>query len=205
MPPLPDQTFLHTPTPGVTALLDAALHAFRTIGYHGSTIRNIAKVVGVTPASVYHHFESKQEMLVRIMERAMRDNITAVVAAYEAAPADDVTAQFQAIVGAIVNYHTRHPEEAFVGNSELRSLKPEGFALIAALRNAEEDFFMQLIDEGVRQGVFHASSSKAAARAAIALASSVGGWYKPGGALSADAIREQYVEFATNMVRAHGE
>lgn len=201
MRPLPEQTFLRPETPGVSVLLEAALRAFRTIGYHGATIRNIAKDVGVTPANVYHHFTSKQEMLVRLMERAMRDNIEAIVTACDAAPAD-VTSQFQAAVGAIVDYHTEHPAEAFVGNSELRSLEPEGFALIAALRNAEEDFFIQLIDEGVAEGVFAVPNSKAAARATIALASSVGGWYRPGGPLSAESIREQYVGFATSMVLA---
>lgn len=202
MLPLPEKTFLANPnTPGVNALLSAALHAFRSIGYHGATIRNIAREVNVTPASVYHHFDSKQEMLVRIMERAMRDNVTAVLEAYRSAPSDDVEAQFRATVGAIVDYHTHHPEEAFVGNSELRSLEPEGFALIAALRNAEEDFFVQLIDAGVEADVFATDNSKAAARAVIALASSVGNWYRPDGSLSVDAIREQYVDFALNMIQ----
>ena len=202
--PLPEKTFLgngHN-TQGVTVLLDAALKAFRKIGYHGATIRNIAKEVGVTPATVYHHFESKQEILVRIMEKAMRDNISAVVAAYEAAPQGDHLAQLGAMIAAIVDYHAEYPEEAFVGNSELRSLEEEGFALIAALRNAEEDFFIQLIDSGVAAGVFTTANSKFAARALISLASSVGNWYRPDGPLSIDEIRNEYVEYATNMIRA---
>lgn len=201
---LPEQTFLGNGnnTQGVTVLLEAALKAFRKIGYHGATVRNIAKEVGVTPATVYHHFDSKQEILVRIMEKAMRDNIAAVSAAYEAAPKGDYVAQLAAMIGAIVVYHTEYPEEAFVGNSELRSLEGEGFALIAALRNAEEDFFIQLIDAGVSAGVFRVNNSRFAARALIALASSVGSWYRPDGPVSVDELRDEYVEYALNLVSA---
>lgn len=201
---LPTKTYLGNghDTHGVSALLKAALNAFRKTGYHGATVRNIAKEVGVTPATVYHHFDSKQEMLVRIMEKAMRDNIAAVTSAFDSTNPDNHYEQLAEMVGAIVDYHTHHPQEAFVGNSELRSLGEEEFQLIAALRNAEEDFFVQVLDAGVRKGNFKTANTKFAARAIIALASSVGSWYRHDGPLSADEIREQYVDYALNMVKA---
>lgn len=41
-------------------ILDAALHEFAEHGYSGASTRTIAGRAGVTIATVYHHFESKQ-------------------------------------------------------------------------------------------------------------------------------------------------
>ena len=38
------------------ALVEAAFELFSRQGYHGTTIRQIAKGVGLTPGSLYNHF-----------------------------------------------------------------------------------------------------------------------------------------------------
>ena len=51
-------------------LLDAAAHLFSTQGFNSTSMRDIAAYVGKTPGSLYYHFESKNDLLVAIHQRA---------------------------------------------------------------------------------------------------------------------------------------
>lgn len=41
---------------------------FSRDGYHGVSLRRLASVVGLLPGSLYHHVESKQELLFELIE-----------------------------------------------------------------------------------------------------------------------------------------
>jgi AcrR family transcriptional regulator len=49
-------------------LLDAAARLFSERGFHATSMRDIAKAVGMLSGSIYYHFESKDEMLVAVCE-----------------------------------------------------------------------------------------------------------------------------------------
>lgn len=51
-------------------ILRAAAYLFRHRGYHGTTIRAIAESVGILSGSLFHHFESKEQILLEIMHEA---------------------------------------------------------------------------------------------------------------------------------------
>jgi AcrR family transcriptional regulator len=44
------------------AILDAAMEAFATSGYHGTSIDDIASAAAISKALIYEHFESKQDL-----------------------------------------------------------------------------------------------------------------------------------------------
>lgn len=52
------------------ALLDAALESFSRDGFRGTSIRDLARTVGIRESSVYKHFPSKQAILDALIERA---------------------------------------------------------------------------------------------------------------------------------------
>ena len=49
-------------------ITDEALTLFSTKGFKGTSVKNIADVVGIKDSSVYKHFRSKQEILDSIVE-----------------------------------------------------------------------------------------------------------------------------------------
>lgn len=53
-------------------LLDAAARLFRTHGYRGTSMRDIARAVGMLPGSIYYHFPSKDELLLTVYEEGVR-------------------------------------------------------------------------------------------------------------------------------------
>src|ERR1700742_493343 len=51
---------------------EAALTLFSERGYHGTTMKHVAAVLGVQAPSLYNNVVSKQEILQRIMTTGMR-------------------------------------------------------------------------------------------------------------------------------------
>ncbi|MDR1513134.1 MAG: TetR/AcrR family transcriptional regulator, partial [Propionibacteriaceae bacterium] len=51
-------------------LLDAALAGFSRDGFSGTSIRDLARAVGIRESSVYKHFPSKQAIFDALVERA---------------------------------------------------------------------------------------------------------------------------------------
>lgn len=49
-------------------ILDAALELFSEQGYERTALREIAEQLGVTKAALYHHFRSKEELIVSLFE-----------------------------------------------------------------------------------------------------------------------------------------
>ena len=52
-------------------ILRAAVALFRERGYHGSSMRTLARALRMEAASLYYHFKSKQEILFAILDRTL--------------------------------------------------------------------------------------------------------------------------------------
>ena len=54
-------------------VLQHALDSFVRIGYHGTTVRDLAKRLGQTVPAIYYHFENKQALLFTLLTRSIDD------------------------------------------------------------------------------------------------------------------------------------
>lgn len=200
----PDQGRTKRAAPGAEGLEDAALRCFYRYGYAGTSVRQIGAAADVTVAALYHHYQSKHEILVTVMRSAMEQALRDAQEAYESAkpvPSE----QLKALVAAMVRYHTRHQAEAFVGNSELRSLEKPAKAEIIELRDAHEAIVRNVIVGGVAQGSFSVKAPEQAARAVIAMCIAVASWYQKNGPLTPTEISDLYSHYALNLVGYRGD
>ena len=58
-------------TPGRDRILDEAAALFLEHGYEAASVRRIAEAVGMQAASIYHHFNSKEDLLEVILHRGL--------------------------------------------------------------------------------------------------------------------------------------
>lgn len=65
---------------GRERILSEAAELFLTRGYAETSLRTIAEAVDMQPASIYHHFESKDALLTEILEIGMDAVRTAFIA-----------------------------------------------------------------------------------------------------------------------------
>jgi len=75
MSPETDDTVARTPgryRKGIAkreAILDAALPVFGKVGFHGASLREIARQCGVSHQSLMHYFATKDELLMAVLRR----------------------------------------------------------------------------------------------------------------------------------------
>lgn len=171
-----------------TAILRAAATLIAQRGYHGASMRDLGKAVGLQMASLYHHFGSKQELLVAIMREAMADLTTCVSEAVDAA-GDEPREQLSAAIRAHVRFHTEHRPEVIVADAELRSLEEPGRTEIIALRDRHQALFRGPVERlGVAQAGIITSGI-------ITMCTDVAMWFRNDGPLGADAVADTYVAF----------
>lgn len=186
---------------GRQVIFDGAIKLFNEVGYHGASIRDIAAAADVTVASIYYHFDSKQEILQEIMVAILTDVIEATEASIADA-SDEPTSQLGALVRCWVEFHTARQAEALIGASEIRSLDEAGLARIVGLRDRQEDIFRAVIDRGVAAGDFKTPDAHEATRAVINMGRSIVNWYRPDGPASAKDLADTYAHLALATVQA---
>jgi AcrR family transcriptional regulator len=57
----------------MTLIMDVALHHFADEGYFKTTITHIARHAGISKGLMYNYFESKEELLITIINRSMSE------------------------------------------------------------------------------------------------------------------------------------
>ncbi|MFZ2175495.1 MAG: TetR/AcrR family transcriptional regulator [Rhodococcus sp. (in: high G+C Gram-positive bacteria)] len=182
----------------LTPILEHALDAFNENGYHGTTVREIARRVGVTVPALYYHHESKESVLVALFEASMRElNDRAESAADEAG--DDPADRFGNVVEAIVLYMTYRSRHVAL-DSELRHISHESRSRYAATRKRLELMMIDLVADGVSRGVFTTSDTAETVRALLGMCQHIPRWYQPGGALTPEQIATRYIDIALHTV-----
>src|SRR5262245_44283839 len=86
-------------------LLDAAITAFAEKGLHGTTTRDIAAAAGMSPAAVYVHHKSKEELLYLISQHGHRETLRLVKNAVKSSA--DPVEQLRRVIHDFVAYHAR--------------------------------------------------------------------------------------------------
>ena len=166
-----------------------ALDLFYKRGFQATALRDVAGKVGIQVGSLYNHIHSKGTLLFGIMETVMLDLLEDQS---DAAKTSDVVERMRLLVDHHVKFHGRRAHEVFVGNSELRSLRPAQRARIIALRDQYELVFRKELEDGIRQGKFLPVDVQVTAYGILAMATSVSTFYSPGGRLSLDEIAEVF-------------
>ncbi|MBB6628769.1 TetR family transcriptional regulator [Nocardioides sp. KIGAM211] len=181
-------------------LLAAAVAAFAAKGFHGTTTRDIAAAAGMSPAALYVHHRSKEELL-HLISRAGHD---ATLALSEAAVAssDDPVEQLGRLVEDFVRHHAISHTSARVVNYELAALSEEHLAEIMALRHRIDEVVRALMERGVASGAFTTPDPLMSAAAVLSLGIDVARWYDDAGGWSPDAVAAHYRELALRMVGA---
>ena len=79
-------------------ILDAAEALFAERGFAGTSVRDIASNVGLTAASLYNHFPSKDALYAAVLERGIRPLIELLRDRPSGPPAPDAAEQLVAAV-----------------------------------------------------------------------------------------------------------
>ncbi|MBU2697888.1 MULTISPECIES: TetR/AcrR family transcriptional regulator [Pimelobacter] len=183
-------------------LLEAAVTAFSEKGFHGTTTRDIAGAAGMSPAAVYVHHKSKEELLF-LISREGHQSALDIIRAARATTADPV-AQLAAVARAFAEFHAHHHTVARILNYELAALSEEHRASIDELRTGIDQELRTLVRDGVAAGVFDAPDPALAATALASMGVDIARWYREDGEWTPTQIGDYYADLALRLVGAAG-
>ncbi|MGV9923250.1 TetR family transcriptional regulator [Nocardia rhamnosiphila] len=185
---------LHLPAP-----LHGALEAFVELGYHGATIRDVAERADLSVAGIYHHWPTKQDLLIALLDLTMADLQQRCRAAR--AEGDGPVNRLTLLVECLALFHTYRRELGFLGASEMRSLEEPHRSRIVRARRDVQDMVDDEVVEGCRRGLMDTPVPREAARAIVTLCTALPQWWSPSGGMSPETTARQYTEFAADLVR----
>lgn len=181
-------------------LLEAAVGAFATKGFHGTTTRDIATAAGMSPAALYVHHRSKEELLFLIARDGHRDVLDLLRRAR--AGSTDPVEQLRHAVRDFAAHHARGHTGARVVNYELAALSPDHLAEVVELRRAIDAEVRGIVLDGVAGGAFDCPEPRIAAAAVLSLGIDLARWYREGSEWGPEDVGERYAEIALRIVGA---
>jgi AcrR family transcriptional regulator len=179
-------------------LLEAAVAAFAERGFHGTTTRDIASAAGMSPAAVYVHHKSKEELLHLISRTGHEQTLQLVRTAI--ASESDPARQLAAVMRTFAVHHARAHTSARIVNYELAALSDDALREIKQLRRAITGEIRALVERGVQVGAFDTPNPSMAATALLSLGIDIARWYRDEGAWSPEEIGDFYADLALRMV-----
>jgi len=173
-------------------ILDAAAQVFRQKGFHGASMSAIAEAVNLQKASLYHHVTSKQEILLALLDRALgmlTEHISVITS--QSIPADQKLRQ---MIRAYLSGLSENADLTAVLLFEHRSLDKKSHVKHVPQRDKFEKLWRNVIDDGVRTGIFSCSDSGVAVRALMGVMNWTLTWYRPEGDKSIEQIADGYAD-----------
>jgi AcrR family transcriptional regulator len=180
-------------------ILNTARDLFSEHGYHGTTMRTLAKALDLRGASLYSHINSKEEMLWEIVNRAA-DQFQECA---EAIPGDiPVEEQLKQLIRGHLEVIARELPYATVFFHEWKFLTPELREQVKMRRDAHEAHFRRVIEEGIRQGVFHVEDAHIATLFVLSALNWTYQWFHLDGELSIEELSNRYIALILSALKA---
>lgn len=195
------------------AILQAAAEVLRLNGYEATTMKDIAKQVNLTAASLYHHFESKDTLLLAVLELGLQY----------------VSQQIEAVLNTDLPWPEKLRQMIRVQVTNLTQNRPVGAALVmevrpTAINNGRkptspkaaspeyqqrraaffeqrrrfEQLFITALQEGIAAGAFRPVDVPVTVKGILGANNWVAVWYREGGRLSGDQIADQIADLFVN-------
>jgi AcrR family transcriptional regulator len=177
-------------------ILEAAAQVFRQKGFHGASMSDIAQAVHLQKASLYHHVSSKQEILLELLDQALKlllERISAIVA-QDLSPDQ----KLRQMISEYLRILDENLDLAAVLLFEHRALERRQHARHVPNRDKFEQLWRGVLAEGVEAGVFQCEDIPMTARALLGLMNWTITWYRSDGEKTIQQIADDYSNLLLN-------
>ena len=178
----------------------AAVDAFADAGYGGTTTRDIAARLDMSPAAMYPHYRSKEELLFAISYEGHTEALKVVEDAD--LPGEAPSVRLRELISVFASWQASHHCLARVVQYELTALTPEHYRTVVALRRNMTQVVRNAVDSGVASGEFTVPDAEGVTLALMSLCVDVCRWFPAGNYTDPKDIGDLYGDLALRMVGA---
>lgn len=186
------------PPLALDAVLSGAIRAFLRSGFHGASMKDIAHAAGLSVAGLYHHYESKQDILAALLSTASSDLLHRCRAARDQAA--DPPERFAAMVEALALYQAHRPQLCALGDRESRSLEHPSRRMVEEDRADLHAMVHAEVIAGSENGSFAVADPDDVTRAVVTMCTALSRWYPSELRRAPEALARRYVRYALGIV-----
>ncbi len=173
-------------------ILRSAVAAFRRRGFHGASMDQIARALGMQKGNLYYYFKSKEAILFFCHDYSL-DILLAKLDELEREPGPPA-AKLRRLIVAFVHMILDELHGTAL-TMDLQALTRAHLLSVVKKRDRFDRGVRALIEDGMRQGVFRAGDPKLYAFAILGAANWITRWYDPEGDASSDQIATAFADY----------
>jgi AcrR family transcriptional regulator len=172
----------------------AAGRLFAARGYHGTSMRDLGRELGLQGSSLYSHITSKEDLLVEVVEAGAELFERSAARALE--ETGDPIERLKLLVEGHVDVVLDHLDEARTFLNEAQALERDHRAVVIKARDRYESVFRSVIRQGIESGELRPDLDvRMTAIYLLSVLNAVDRWYRPEGELDRDALVDSIMEF----------
>lgn len=183
-------------------ILKSAAAAFRRRGYHGASMGEIARALGMTKGNLYYYFRSKEEILFFCHDYSL-DILLELLERIEAegVPTDE---KLRRLVAAFVHMIIDELQGTAL-TMDLQALSPARLRTVIAKRDRFDRGIRRLLKQGMDEGLFAPGDPKLLAFAMLGAVNWITRWFDPRGPASSDEIGRVFAGYLVAGLRPPAE
>ena len=177
------------------AVLRTAARAFNEMGYHNTSLDDIARRLNVTKPTIYYYVRNKEEILFECVRIGLEMLDEA---------SNDVAGHDGSAYGELIAVMRKYAEIVTMdfGMCVIRvgeePLTEESRRTLRSLKRSIDRKFRRLIERGIAEGCIAPCDPKIAAFTVAGALSWIARWYRPNGGLSPHDIAAQSIDLLMN-------
>ncbi len=179
-------------------ILKSAVAAFRRRGFHGASMGEIARALGMQKGNLYYYFENKQAILFFCHDYSLDillERLTEVER-QQAPPEERLRRLIVAFIHMILD--DLHGTALTL---DLQALSKPQLRKVVAKRDRFDRGIRAVIKCGIGSGVFRKGDPKLYTFAILGAANWITRWYDPAGSAGSDEIAETFADFLVAGLR----
>lgn len=182
-------------------LLSSALTLFSVAGFEATRTRDISTGAGMSPAALYVHYPSKEDLLFEICRLAHESALEHLSNALDGV--ETPRERVRVWMSEFAHWHADNTMLARVAQYQLAALTPEHREAVNRMRRDVRTMIRTEIEAGAASGDFHVPDVAAATLAFISLGVDIARWFTPGERLTPEALAEMYSQLALQLLDCH--
>lgn len=181
----------------------AAGRLFAERGYHGTSMRDLGRDLGLVGSSLYSHIGSKEELLVEVVRSGAR---LFQESAEQASTAEGSAAErLRALIVGHIGVMLDHRQDVGTYLNEASALEETVRRQVIESRNGYEEFFRTAFKDGVADGsIVLRTEPRLAAIFLLSILNAIERWYRPTGRLTRQQLADEIFDFVIRSPSGRG-
>jgi TetR/AcrR family transcriptional regulator len=167
-----------------------AAQAFRRNGYHGTSLEDVARALGISKPTLYHYVKNKGDLLFQVHMAGAAQALSTVCHDRTLSGIERLRRTTAAYVRSMID-----DESYSVIILEEKSLRPEQLAIVVRERDKFEAELLSMVRDGMRDGSIVPGEPRFALFNVLGAVNWVTKWHRPRGDWSIDEIGDGIATF----------